>query len=86
MLETQAPDALKIVTGDFNKSDVVKALPDFYQHVTCATRRNAAYAVKCEGSLQQLPAVPTRPVGPHTCVTKAQIVANTDPLHNVNHQ
>lgn len=37
-LETKAPDALKIVTGDFNHRDVRKALPGFQQQVSCATR------------------------------------------------
>ena len=40
-LETDAPDSLKIITGDFNHCSIKKTLPKFYQHITCETRENA---------------------------------------------
>lgn len=35
---TKHPDAALIVAGDFNKANLKKVLPHFYQHVTCPTR------------------------------------------------
>ncbi|KAK7881961.1 hypothetical protein WMY93_028135 [Mugilogobius chulae] len=32
------PDAALIVAGDFNKANLKRVLPNFYQHVTCPTR------------------------------------------------
>lgn len=37
-LQTTNPDAFYIVAGDFNKANLKSVLPNFYQHVTCATR------------------------------------------------
>ncbi|KAK7455970.1 hypothetical protein BaRGS_00039395, partial [Batillaria attramentaria] len=37
-LDTSAPDAVKIVTGDFNHCSLKKVLPGYHQQVTCTTR------------------------------------------------
>lgn len=37
-LETSSPDALKILTGDFNHCTLEKSIPGFYQQVSCKTR------------------------------------------------
>ncbi|XDV17385.1 hypothetical protein PO909_023250, partial [Leuciscus waleckii] len=34
------PDAAFIIAGDFNKANLRKVMPNFYQHVTCPTRGN----------------------------------------------
>ncbi|KAK7488811.1 hypothetical protein BaRGS_00019946, partial [Batillaria attramentaria] len=39
-LDTTAPDALKVITGDFNHCDVTKVLPGYHQQVTCPTVRS----------------------------------------------
>ena len=37
-LETQVPDALIMITGNFNRRNTTKALPSFQQYVMHATR------------------------------------------------
>ncbi|KAK7460352.1 hypothetical protein BaRGS_00038910, partial [Batillaria attramentaria] len=37
-LDTSAPDAVKIVTGDLNYCSLKKVLPGYHQQVTCTTR------------------------------------------------
>ncbi len=37
-LQTSYPDAIFIIAGDFNKANIKSVLPNFHQHVTCATR------------------------------------------------
>lgn len=37
-LQTSNPDAICIIAGDFNKANLNSALPNFHQHVACATR------------------------------------------------
>ena len=32
------PDAAMIITGDFNRANLKKVMPNFRQHITCATR------------------------------------------------
>ncbi|GFS00713.1 hypothetical protein ElyMa_006405700 [Elysia marginata] len=39
-VESTAPDALKLVTGDFNNCDVSKCLVGYQQQVTCPTRKD----------------------------------------------
>ena len=39
-LETKSPDALFLVNGDFNYSSLRKSSLQYYQHVTCHTRKN----------------------------------------------
>ncbi|KAI5629002.1 gastrula zinc finger protein XlCGF28.1-like [Silurus asotus] len=36
--QTQHRDAALIVVGDFNSANLKRALPNFYQHITCPTR------------------------------------------------
>ena len=36
-LETTYPEAAFIVAGDFNKANLRKILPKFYQHIDCST-------------------------------------------------
>ncbi len=36
--QTSYPDAIYIIAGDFNKPNLKSVLPNFHQHVTCATR------------------------------------------------
>ena len=36
-LETTYPEAAFIVDGDFNKANLRKMLPKFYQHTDCST-------------------------------------------------
>ncbi|XP_024121111.1 uncharacterized protein LOC112142095 [Oryzias melastigma] len=38
--QSQYPDAVQIIAGDFNHADLKTSLPKFYQHVKCATRGN----------------------------------------------
>ena len=37
-VETRAPDAVKILTGDFNHCDLQKLLPGYQQQIECTTR------------------------------------------------
>ncbi len=37
-LDTQAPDAFKVITGDFNNCDLQKKLHGYHQQVECTTR------------------------------------------------
>ena len=37
-LETTYPEAAFIVDGDFNKANLRKTLPKFYQHIDCSSR------------------------------------------------
>ena len=37
-VETRAPDAVKIITGDFNHCDLQKLLPGYQQQIECTTR------------------------------------------------
>ncbi|GFR67507.1 endonuclease domain of the non-LTR retrotransposon LINE-1 [Elysia marginata] len=39
-VESTAPDALKLVSGDFNNCDVSKCLVGYQQQVTCPTRKD----------------------------------------------
>ena len=39
-LQTQHPNALLLISGDFNQASLSKTLPTFKQHVTCTTRGN----------------------------------------------
>ncbi|GFR63716.1 endonuclease domain of the non-LTR retrotransposon LINE-1 [Elysia marginata] len=39
-VESTAPDALKLVTGDFNNCDVSKCLVGYQKQVTCPTRKD----------------------------------------------
>ena len=39
-LMTKFPDAMIVVTGDFNQCNVNTALPGLHQHITCSTRGN----------------------------------------------
>ncbi len=32
------PDAASIIAGDFNKANLKKVMPNFYQHISCPTR------------------------------------------------
>jgi hypothetical protein len=36
-LETTYPEATFIIAGDFNKANLRKTLPKFYQHIDCST-------------------------------------------------
>ncbi|KAK0146537.1 hypothetical protein N1851_014143 [Merluccius polli] len=36
--QNKYPDAVQVITGDFNHADLKAALPKFHQHVKCATR------------------------------------------------
>ena len=37
-LESKAPDAVKVITGDFNHCDLQKLLPGYEQQIKCTTR------------------------------------------------
>ena len=39
-LDDRAPDAINIITGDFNNCDLGTTLPNYQKYVTCATRKD----------------------------------------------
>lgn len=38
LLQTSDPDAALVILGDFNKANLKKGMPDFYQHITFITQ------------------------------------------------
>ena len=46
-----SPLAPHIICGDFNQNDLKKQLPNFYQYVSCTTRKNAVLD-KCYGNIK----------------------------------
>jgi len=40
---TQHPDVAVVVVWDFNKANLKKVMPNFHQHITCATRGDHCY-------------------------------------------
>lgn len=38
MQQEAYPDGVHIIAGDFNQANLMSVLPDFHQHVKCATR------------------------------------------------
>ena len=46
-----SPAAPHIICGDFNQNDLKKQLPNLYQYVSCATRKNAVLD-KCYGNIK----------------------------------
>ena len=69
-LQTQAPDALQIVTGDFNQCVTTKVLPGFQQLVTEPTRGNSILDLFFTNTKESHTSVNMFPVGnsDHTLV------------------
>ena len=45
-LENSAPDALQVINGDFNHCSLETNLPNFYQQITCFTRKDPSTEVE----------------------------------------
>ena len=51
-LETRAPDAVKLVLGDFNHCELEHTLPHYYQYVNIPTRKDKILD-KCYGNIEK---------------------------------
>ena len=51
-LETRAPDAVKLVLGDFNHCELEHMLPHYYQYINTPTRKDKILD-KCYGNIEK---------------------------------
>lgn len=69
-LQSLSPDAPILVLGDLNHRSLDKTLRNFYQHISCPTRKNRILD-KCSGSIKNAyKSIPLPPLGSadHNCV------------------
>ena len=51
--ETQCPESVRLIAGDFNHSRLNKALPNYRQYVTCKTCGDSTIDL-CYGNIQKV--------------------------------
>ena len=74
-LETSAPDALKIITGDFNHCSLITSIINYFQHAKCDTRKERILDQCYTNVKDAYTSVPLPPLGrsDHKIVTYPQI-------------
>ena len=62
-LHTGAPDAMKLITGDFNHCNLKQTIPRSEQYVTCAVRAARTLDLFCSNVHSAYRSVPLPPLG-----------------------
>ncbi|TWW81279.1 hypothetical protein D4764_01G0010940 [Takifugu flavidus] len=62
-LQTQHPDALLLISGDFNHASPLSSLPKFTQYVTCHTRDNKTLDLFYANTKEAYRSLPLPPLG-----------------------
>ncbi|KAI3371934.1 hypothetical protein L3Q82_006809 [Scortum barcoo] len=62
-LQTQHPDALLLISGDFNHASPSSSLPKFTQYVTCHTRDNKTLDLFYANTKEAYHSLPLPPLG-----------------------